>query len=216
MWHVTHMILLLVYCVLGIVVILRYNGYNSLFKTISLYLASIIFLEGIKVVLAFLKLSTVFHYKLQFLMSLFFFFMVVHRFGLTGKRKKYAQLLGLQFAFFWLLSVMFDRHSSGFPTVLFTSVQFCYILCSLLGLLELLQRTSPIPLTHQGVFWFFVSHFCFYCYSFLCFGSRSMEQTNNEAIHVYLVLFGNMVLYGVLTVVMALQNNRYFARRHDV
>jgi hypothetical protein len=183
---------------------------------ISLYLGSIIFMEGMLAVLAFLRLSTVFHYKLQFLVSMFFFFMVIHRFRLTGKRKKYAQLLGLQFAFFWLVSVMFDRQTSSFPTILFTSVQFCHILCSLLGLLELLQRTSNIPLTHQGVFWFFVSLFCFYCYSFLCFGSRAMESSNIEAYHVYLVLYGNIFLYGVLTVVMALQNNRYFARRHDV
>ena len=216
MWNVTHMILLLFYCVLGIVITIRYNGYNSLFKMISLYLAFILFMEGMLAVLSFLRLSTVFHYKLQFLVSMFLFFTVIYRFGLTGKRKKYAQLLALQFGFFWLLSVIFDRQNDHFPTVLFISVQFCFILCSLLCLLEMLQRTSHIPLTHQGVFWFFVSHFCFYCYSFLCFGSRAEPSCDNDSFHAYLVLYGNMVLYGVLTVVMALQNNRYFARRHDV
>ena len=216
MYGIAHIFLLFIYCLLGIVILKKYNGYNPQFKAISLFAATIVFGDGLNVAFSFMGLSSIVYMRYQVLMNLGTFFIFLYRFGLTGRRKKIAQVIALQFVCIWIFIGFFEQRTNQWPIYLFLPLQLSYIFCSLLCLLELLTRNSDKPLQYQGVFWFLAGHFCFYNFSFVLIALRAFEGIgNHRQLHNDLIIYGNIVFYLVFVLAMILENNRYFAVRHD-
>jgi hypothetical protein len=215
MFGATHFFLTIVYAGLLVLAIFRYKKFSSQIKTLAFFGAMIVFCEGLFIVLSYLGKASFVYMKYQVLIIMSTFFYILWKSSLNAPQRKILKWIIVQFLGFAVLSFILPQARNEWPTYLFLSMLVSFILGALLGLLSLLNTVNPVPILKQSMFWFYASHFCFYCYSFVLFTLRSIETVlSGLTLHIDLILYGNIFFYLIFTYALWIENNRYFAPQH--
>jgi hypothetical protein len=215
MYGAVHLILTIVYASMLVLAIFRFKKFGNQIKSIAFFGATIVFCEGLFIVLSYLGKASFVYMKYQVLIIMSTFFYILWKSNLNASQRKMLKWIIVQFIVFALLSFVLPQARNQWPTYLFLSMLVSFILGALIGLLSLLNNVNPVPILKQSMFWFYASHFCFYCYSFVLFTLRSIETVlSGLTLHIDLILYGNIFFYMIFAFALWIENNRYFAPQH--
>lgn len=130
----------------------------------------------------------------------------------SNKIKKVVSIFAFLFSISTVLISVFIQNLFVFPTYAFSLISFFIVLCSILGLSNMLNFPAQTPLYKQAVFWFTIGSLLFYAITFFTFGFFNpiirILKIIPEWQNVFIWIM-NLVLYGsyFLTLRLSLKSN---------